>query len=152
MFDKTFGLVAEMIRRLPTMQETWVQFLGWEDLLEKEMATHPSILAWRIPWAEEPDRLQSMGSQRVRHDWATSLSFSFGYFIFCQYKQYSKHSFNKTHSQEKTNTIRRWNYTMIIKNNPRRWFKITLENKSSFDSSLKHQMYKGLPFSPNELS
>ena len=68
MFDKTFGLVAEMIRRLPTMQETRVQFLGWEDLLEKEMATHPSILAWRIPWAEEPDRLQSMGSQRVRHD------------------------------------------------------------------------------------
>ena len=68
MFDKTFSLVAEMIRRLPTMQETWVQFLGWEDLLEKEMATHPSILAWRIPLAEEPDRLQSMGSQRVRHD------------------------------------------------------------------------------------
>ena len=68
MFDKTFGLVAEMIRRLPTLQETRVQFLGWEDLLEKEMATHPSILAWRIPWAEEPDRLQSMGSQRVRHD------------------------------------------------------------------------------------
>ena len=68
MFDKMFGLVAEMIRRLPTMQETRVQFLGWEDLLEKEMATHPSILAWRIPWAEEPDRLQSMGSQRVRHD------------------------------------------------------------------------------------
>ena len=68
MFDKTFSLVAEMIRRLPTMQETRVQFLGWEDLLEKEMATHPSILAWRIPWAEEPDRLQSMGSQRVRHN------------------------------------------------------------------------------------
>ena len=68
MFDKTFGLVAEMIRRLPTMQETRVQFLGWEDLLEKEMATHPSILAWRIPWTEEPGGLQSMGSQRVRHD------------------------------------------------------------------------------------
>ena len=68
MFDKMFGLVAEMLRRLPTMRETRVQFLGWEDLLEKEMATHPSILAWRIPWAEEPDRLQSMGSQRVRHD------------------------------------------------------------------------------------
>ena len=68
MFDKMFGLVAEMLRRLPTMRETWVQFLGWEDLLEKEMATHPSILVWRIPWAEEPDRLQSMGSQRVGHD------------------------------------------------------------------------------------
>ena len=50
------------------MQETWVQSLGWEDLLEKEMSTHSSILAWRIPWTEEPDRLQSMGSQRVGHD------------------------------------------------------------------------------------
>ena len=50
------------------MRETWVQFLGWEDLLEKEMAIHFSTLAWKIPWMEEPDRLQSMGSQRVRHD------------------------------------------------------------------------------------
>ena len=53
---------------LPTIQETEVQSLGWKDLLEKEMATHSSILAWKIPWMEEPDRLQSMGSQRVRHD------------------------------------------------------------------------------------
>ena len=68
MFDKMFCLVAEMVRHLPTMRETQVQFLDWEDLLEKEMATHSSILAWRIPWTEEPDRLQSMGSQRVRHD------------------------------------------------------------------------------------
>ena len=50
------------------MQETWVQSLGWEDLLEKEMATHSSTLAWKIPWTEEPGRLQSMGSQRVGHD------------------------------------------------------------------------------------
>ena len=50
-----------------------VQSLGWEDLLEKEMATHSSILAWKIPWTEEPGRLQSMGLQRVRHDWATSF-------------------------------------------------------------------------------
>ena len=56
------------------MWETQVQSLGWEDLLEKEMATHSSIHAWKIPWTEEPGRLQSMGSQRVRHDWATSLS------------------------------------------------------------------------------
>ena len=55
------------------MQETRVQSLGWEDPLEKEMATHSSTLAWRIPWTEEPGRLQSMGSQRVRHDWVTSL-------------------------------------------------------------------------------
>ena len=58
------------------MRETWVQSLGWEDPLEKEMATHSSTLAWKIPWTEEPGRLQSMGSQRVRHDWATSLSLS----------------------------------------------------------------------------
>ena len=57
------------------MQETWVRSLGEEDPLEKEMATHSSTLAWRIPWREEPGRLQSMGSQRVRHDWATSFHF-----------------------------------------------------------------------------
>ena len=62
------------LKRLPTMPETQFQSLGQEDLLEKEMATHSSILAWKLPWTEEPGRLQSMGSQRVRHDWATSLS------------------------------------------------------------------------------
>ena len=60
--------VAEMVKHLPTMRETWVQSLGREDLLEKEMATYTSILAWKIPWTEEPGRLQSMGSQRVGHD------------------------------------------------------------------------------------
>ena len=60
--------VAQMVKRLPTTRETWVRSLGWEDLVEKEMATHSSILAWKIPWTEEPGRLQSMGSQRVRHD------------------------------------------------------------------------------------
>ena len=53
------------------MQETWVQSLGWEDPLEEQMGTHSSILAWEIPWAEEPGGLQSMGSQRVRHDRVT---------------------------------------------------------------------------------
>ena len=62
------SLVAQSVKRLPMMQETWVQSLGQEDLLEKEMATHSSILAWKIPWTEEPDRLQFMGSQRVRHN------------------------------------------------------------------------------------
>ena len=57
-----------MVKNLPAMQETWVQSLGWEDPLEKGMATHSSILAWRIPWTEEPGGLQSMGSPRVRHD------------------------------------------------------------------------------------
>ena len=57
-----------MVKHLPAMLETWVQFLGREDPLEKEMATHSSIFAWKIPWTEEPGRLQSMGSQRVGHD------------------------------------------------------------------------------------
>ena len=67
LYDTT-SLVAQMVRRLPTMQETRVQSLGQEYLLEKEMATHSSILAWKIAWTEEAGRLQSMGSQRVRHD------------------------------------------------------------------------------------
>ena len=62
------SLVAQTVKRLPTMQETQVQSLGWEDPLEKEMATHSSTLAWKIPWVEEHGRLQSMGSQSVRHD------------------------------------------------------------------------------------
>ena len=62
------SLVAQMVKRLPTMRETQVQSLGREDLLEKEMATHSSILAWKIPWTVEPGRLQSMRSQRVGHD------------------------------------------------------------------------------------
>ena len=61
-------MVAEMVKNLPAMQETRVQFLGREDPLEKEMAIHSTTLAWKIPWTEEPDRLQSMGSQRVGHD------------------------------------------------------------------------------------
>ena len=60
--------MAQSVKSLPAMQETQVQFLDQEDPLEKEMATHSSILAWRIPWTEEPGGLQSMGSQRVRHD------------------------------------------------------------------------------------
>ena len=62
------SLVAQRLKGLPAMQETWVRSLGQEDLLEKEMATHSSILAWRIPWTEEPGGLQSTGSQRVRHN------------------------------------------------------------------------------------
>ena len=56
------------VKNLPAMRETWVRSLGWEDPLEEGMATHSSILAWRIPWTEEPGRLQSMGSQRVGHN------------------------------------------------------------------------------------
>ena len=62
------SLVAQKVKNLPAMRETWVQSLGGEDPLEKEMATHSCTLAWKIPWTEKPGRLQSMGLQRVRHD------------------------------------------------------------------------------------
>ena len=62
------SLVLQMIKNLAAGQDTWVQSLGWEDPLGKGMATHSTILTWRIPLAEEPDGLQSMGLQRVRHD------------------------------------------------------------------------------------
>ena len=68
------SLVAQMVKHLPAMWETWVRFLGQEDPLEKAMATHSSTLAWRIPWTEEPGGLQHTGSQRVGHDWVTSQS------------------------------------------------------------------------------
>ena len=76
-FPLQFGfLVAQRLKRLPLMQETWVWSLGQEDPLEKEMVTQSSTLAWRIAWMEKPGGLQSLGSQRVRHDQATSLSLS----------------------------------------------------------------------------
>ena len=67
-FRQLSSLVAQMVKNLPAMWETWVQSPGQEDPLEKEIATHSSILDWRIPWIEEPGRLQSMESQRVGHD------------------------------------------------------------------------------------
>ena len=63
-----FEYVAQSVKNLPAVQEIWVRSLGWEDPLEKEMATHSSILAWKISWTEEPGGLQSMGSQRIGHD------------------------------------------------------------------------------------
>ena len=69
-------MMAQTVKRLPAMQETRVQSLGRENPLEKEMATHSSILAWKIPWTEEPGRPQSMGLPRVGHDWVTSLHFT----------------------------------------------------------------------------
>ena len=89
------------------MQETWVWFMGWEDPLEKGMATHSSILAWRIPWTEEPGRLQSMGLQRVRHNWVTN-TFYFHIHIYgfprwlsgkesaCKCKSHRRHRFDPT--------------------------------------------------------
>ena len=72
----TTSLVVQTVKRLSIRWETWVQSLGREDPLENEMAIHSSIIAWKIPWTEEPGRLQSMGSQRVGHNWVTSLSLS----------------------------------------------------------------------------
>ena len=73
----TASLVAQSVKNLPAVQETRIWSLGWEDPLEKEMATHSSILAWKISWTKEPGGLQSMGSQRVGHDWATNTYYSF---------------------------------------------------------------------------
>ena len=71
------SLVAQLVKNLPAMQETQVQSLGWEDPLEKGMATYSSILAWRVLWTEEPGRLQSMGSRRTGHYCATNIHFHF---------------------------------------------------------------------------
>ena len=65
------SLVAQTVKNPPARQETWVGSLGWEDHLDEGMTTHSNILAWRIPWTEEPGGPQAMGSQRVGHDWAT---------------------------------------------------------------------------------
>ena len=88
------------VKRLPAVWETRVQSLGWEDLLKKEMEAHSNIPAWRIPWTEEPGRLQSMGSQRVGHNWATSHSFPQKFseknvFYMCVQGRYSILQFSK---------------------------------------------------------
>ena len=86
LYKQRASLVAQRVKRLPAMRETWVWSLGWEYPLEKEMATHSSTLAWKIPWMEKSGRLQSMGSQKVRHDWRLdfiswrSFYFWFGHF------------------------------------------------------------------------
>ena len=84
------SLVAQMIKNLTAGQETWVQSLGREDPLEKEMATHFSILALRIPWTEEPGGLQSMGLQRVRHNWVTNT-----YYLCCHHALWDTGLWNK---------------------------------------------------------
>ena len=73
---RSYSLAAQRLKCLPGMRETPVRSLSWEDSLEKEMSTHSSNLAWRIPWREDPGRLQSMGLQRVGHDWMTSLHYA----------------------------------------------------------------------------
>ena len=77
--------MPQMVKCLPTMWETGVWSPGWEDPLEKEMATHSSTLAWKIPWTEERGRLRYMGLRRVGHNWATSLHFIYSYVCVCVY-------------------------------------------------------------------
>ena len=72
-----FSLVTQIVKNLLALQDTWVQSLGWEDALAKGMGTHSSVFAWRIPWPEEPGGLQSLGSQRVVHDWVTNTLFPY---------------------------------------------------------------------------
>ena len=114
----TYGHLAQMVKCLPTMQETRVQSLGWKDLLEKEMAIHSSIPAWKIPWTEEPGRLQSMGLQRVGHDWATSLSFFHGHLIFDKGGkniQWRKDNlFNKWYWENWSTPVKEWNWEYFL--------------------------------------
>ena len=79
------SLVAQTVKNLLTVWETWVQSLGWKDPLEKGMATHSSIIAWRIPWTKEPSRLQSTESQKVRHNWAPHTRMYEIYISICIY-------------------------------------------------------------------
>ena len=100
-------LVTQRLKSLPEMRETWVWSLGWEDSLKKGMATHSSILVWRIPWMEEPGGLQSMGSQRVGRNWMTSLSLS-------SIKQFLHYVYNiYTHTIQKTGIILMLNYGSV---------------------------------------
>ena len=98
------SLVAQMVKNLPATRETWVRSLGWEDPLEERMATHSSLLAWRIPWTQESGGLQSMGSPRVGHSWVTKHStalqdraipyFHISHFIFTEvFWQYHFYNF-----------------------------------------------------------
>ena len=97
----TNTLVAQMVKNPPAMRETWVQFLGWENPREEEMATHSSILAWRIPWTEEPGGPQSVGSQRVRYHRATKSStrvfISYSFLLWFIVKGFPLFEFRYTH-------------------------------------------------------
>ena len=103
--------VVQTVKNLPAMWETWVQSLGQEDPLEKEMATHSSIPASRIPWTEEPGGLQSMGSQRVRHDWATNAHGHLTSLNYLQKKWHSKKYLHEIYMQNITSLLKNMNYS-----------------------------------------
>ena len=75
MMQNGVSLVAQMVKNLRAMWETWIRSLGWEDPLEKRMATHSCILGWKVPWTEKPGEPWSMGLQRVRHDWLSDCTY-----------------------------------------------------------------------------
>ena len=131
------SLVAQMVKHLPTMWETRVQSLGWEDLLEKEMATHSSTLAWKIPWMEEPGRLQSMGSQRVRHDFTFTftLPYPWRYLPKSKFQHMSSPWDISSHELEL-----RWLFFLLNKryliSKYKTWEEKTLRNKNTFLSQL----------------
>ena len=85
------SLMAQKVKNLPAMEEMWVRPLGWEDTLEKGKATHSSILAWEIPWTEDPGRLQSTGSHRVRHDGACMHAYSSRYSMRQEWRKNIRH-------------------------------------------------------------
>ena len=131
------SLVAQTIKCPPAMRETRVWSLGWEDPLEKEMATHSSILAWRIPWIEDPDRLQSMGSQRVGHDWMTSLSLS----LYCSISSsnYCFLAFIQV-SQETSKVV--W-YSRLLKNFPQ--FVVIHSQRLLHSQWSRNRYFSGIP-------
>ena len=135
-FSYTFAS-PQMVKHLPTMRETWVQSLGREDLLEKEMATHSSTLAWKIPWMEEPGRLQSMGSQRVRHDFTFTftLPYPWRYLPKSKFQHMSSPWDISSHELEL-----RWLFLLLNKryliSKYKTWKEKTLRNKNTFLSQL----------------
>ena len=132
------SLVAQRVKRLPTMRETWVQSLGGEDLLEKEMATHSSILAWKIPWMEEPGRLQSMGSQRVGHDFTFCPTFG-GIFPKSKFQHMSSPWDISSHELELRWLLLFLNKRYLI-SKYKTWKEKTLRNKKHFSFTIKQRL------------
>ena len=132
------SLVAQMIKNLPAMQETWVQSLGWEDPLEKGMVTHSSIFAWKIPWTEESGQLQSTGSQRVGHNWVTNTQTPEPYMFRCYgLSQYIEQS-------------RRWVWLMILVNvNWKSLLPLRIVVKIKLNNSLRHVLWSSAHYNPS---
>ena len=130
------SLVAQMIKNLPAMQETWVQSLGWEDPLEKGMVTHSSIFAWKIPWTEESGQLQSTGSQRVGHNWVTNTQTPEPYMFRCyglsQYIEQSRRWVWLMILVKQWGLIKRTSTTLLILNRAWRCFLLDMLFKSFF--------------------